>query len=161
MNCKRARTEIALWAGDDLDEQAAGPLLRHLALCLECREYRRQMVSSVHVLQEPEGPCSVELHDSVWPGLAGRLPSRDEARQADRLNRWLPAAAVAVACLAVIVFTSEAEPRRQDLNGGVISADLFDFQSVTKGGLPVPVSKDYPWGDFRIIKPEPTIPDRK
>ena len=155
MNCKRARTEIALWAGDDLDEQIAGPLKRHVAICAECREYRRQMVSSVHVLQEPQRPRAAKLHDSVWPGLAGRLPSPDETRRGDRLNRWLPAVAVAVACLAVIAFTSEADPRRQDLNGGLISADLFDFQSVSEGGPPVSVHGDSPWGAFRSIDNEP------
>jgi hypothetical protein len=117
------------------------------------------MVSSVHVLQVPGRPRAAESHDSVWPGLAGRLPSRDETRQADRLNRWLPAAAVAVACLAVIAFTSEAEPRRQDLTGGLIPAGLFDFQTVPEGRSPVPVGENYPWGDFRSGDRKPVYLD--
>lgn len=161
MNCKRARTEIALWAGDDLGEQTAEPLERHLALCGECREYRRQMASSVRVLQAPQRPPAAELHDSVWPGLADRLPSQDETRRADSLNRWLPAAAVAVACLAVIAFTSEVEPRRQDLDGELISADLLDFQLAPEGGAAVPVRVDYPWGNIRIIEPTPINTERK
>lgn len=125
MNCTRARSEIALWAGGDVDDRDAAQLERHVALCAECREYRRRMVGSVQMLQEPAFPVAYNLQESVWPNVEARLSvqSRVEARRAERLNRRLPAVAVAVACLAVIALTSEPEQRYRDVYGQSLPSD--------------------------------------
>lgn len=127
MNCTRAKSEIALWAGGDLDDRQIAQLERHVAVCPDCREYRQRMSGSLQVLQNPVVSEPSSLHDSVWPGVESRLSmqSQLEARRAERLNRWLPAAAIAAACLAVIAFTSEPAARQpRTLHGGVLPPDL-------------------------------------
>ncbi|MBT4865249.1 MAG: zf-HC2 domain-containing protein [Planctomycetaceae bacterium] len=132
MNCTRARSEIALWVGGDVDEREAVQLQRHLALCPECRAYRCRMKGSLQMLQEPASPTAYNLHDSVWPNVESRLSvqSRVEADRVERLNRWLPAAAIAAACLAVIAITSEPQPRNQRLDGEPLPSDLVILQSL-------------------------------
>jgi|GEM_PF-2252846 hypothetical protein len=132
MNCTRARSEIALWVGGDVDERETVQLQRHIALCPECRAYRCRMMGSLQVLQEPASPAAYNLHDSVWPNVEARLSvrSRDEADRVERLNRWLPAAAIAAACLAVIAITSEPQPRNQRLDGQPLPSDLVILQSL-------------------------------
>ena len=132
MNCTRARSEIALWVGGDVDERETVQLQQHVALCAECREYRCRMMGSLQVLQEPDSSAAYNLHDSVWPNVEARLSvrSRVEADRAERLNRWLPAAAIAAACLAVVAITSEPQPRNQRLDGQPLPPDLVNFQSL-------------------------------
>jgi hypothetical protein len=126
MNCTRAKSEIALWAGGDLDDRQIAQLERHVAVCPDCREYRQRMSGSLQVLHNPGVSESSGLHDSVWPGVESRLSvqSQIEARRAERLNRWLPAAAIAAACLAVIAFTSEPAPQPRTLQGQLLPPDL-------------------------------------
>jgi len=122
MNCTRAKSDIALWAGGDLDDRTAMPLERHVAVCPECRDYRQRMSGSLQVLHEPALAAPCNLQDSVWPDVESRLSrqSQSEAQKAERLNRWLPAAAIAAACLAVIAFTSEPARQSRDIYGDVL-----------------------------------------
>jgi hypothetical protein len=146
MNCGRARTNVALWAGGDLDDQESGQLERHLAVCPQCRDYRTRIAGSLQALREPQGILADNLYDSVWPKVASRLAvkSQADARRAERLNRWLPVAAAAAVCLAVIALTSEPEPRRQDVFGQSLPAERLnvwgslqpDSQPVSVGGQP-------------------------
>lgn len=130
MNCTRARSEIALWVGGDVDDRETLQLQRHVALCAECREYQSRMAGSLQVLQEPASPAAYNLHDSVWPDVQSRLSAQSqvEADRTERLNRWLPAAAIAVACLAVIAITSEPPPRHQRLDGQPLLSDGLIWQ---------------------------------
>ena len=110
MNCKRAKTEIALWAGGDLEPESARSLQRHLAICPRCREHRDNLQHSLQLLQETQSATVTETRESIWPALARHLPTHDEIRRAERLNRWLPAAAALVASLALIAFTADRRP---------------------------------------------------
>lgn len=135
MNCTRAKSHIALWAGGDLDDRQVAQLERHVAVCPDCREYRQRMAGSLQVLQNPASGESSSLHDSVWPGVESRLAvqSQIEARRAERLNRWLPAAAIAAACLAVIAFTTEPARQPRTLQGELLPGDLQPWESLVPG----------------------------
>jgi hypothetical protein len=132
-NCTRAKRDIALWVGSDLDDQEVAALRRHLACCECCREHWRQMKRSLQSLQEPGEFEPAERAESVWPALAGRLPSREAFRRADEFNGWLPATVVAAACLAVLVFVRSGPPTHRrsleqqglQLGGGGYSAPVF------------------------------------
>ena len=108
MNCRRAKQNIPLFAGNDLDGASARELRRHLKDCLACADHWRRMKASVAALQTP---CrnSRPIGDSVWPGLAVRLPEQRETRPAERFNGWAPALAVVAAC-AVMLFFSQSSP---------------------------------------------------
>lgn len=108
MNCRSARTAIALWVGNDLDEQASQRLQRHLATCPRCRDHWLDLKRSLDVLQCVEGtPEGLPLGE-VWPSVAARIARRGHQASLQRFNGWLPAVAVAVACLAVVVLTEDA-----------------------------------------------------
>jgi hypothetical protein len=109
MNCKSARSAIALWVGNDLDEQAEPALRQHVAQCSQCRCFRRELERSIQVLQEADGsaenaPRSPDLQDSLWPELDVRIAARQSA-VTGRFNGWLPALAVSAACLMILAFS--------------------------------------------------------
>lgn len=104
MNCKQARILIALWVGDDLDEDAEVELDRHVAGCSACHEHFRRMQHSVQRLHDPDVSPEYRIHDSLWPSLACRLPDRPGGRVAD-YNGWWVALAVSAACVAIVLFS--------------------------------------------------------
>lgn len=111
MNCRRAQSDIALWAGDDLDEAGLMGLKRHLAACPECRCYMQEMRLLMRLVEEcplrDEGDdaskCVVE--GSLWPSLSTRLVTWPASR-GDRFNGWIPAVTVAAVCLAMVLIAS-------------------------------------------------------
>jgi len=160
MNCKRARTDVALGVGGDLDDTASQMLERHLATCPECRKYRRQMEAGLRTLYGPSNISTHDLSDSVWPGLLKRLPSREEIHRSNRFNGWLPAAAVLTACLAVVALTTGPDPRPHDFGGGSILMDTISIRDV----LPLtnvarPVEESLHGARWIIVDPRhPTTP---
>ena len=133
MNCKRARSEIALWVGNDLDEVAEAKLEQHLAECHHCRKNWREMQASLSTLREPNYDSYRSQYDSVWPRLSAQLPSREEIRRAERFNGWLPAVTVVAACLMMATFSMMNLPGESSAPGAVASDQLAPIV------LPVPV----------------------
>ena len=121
MNCKRARSEIALWVGNDLDEEAEAKLEQHLAECHHCRKYLREMQASLSTLREPNHDSYRSQFDSVWPRLSTQLPSREKIRRAERFNGWLPAATVVAACLMMATFSMMNPPGESSAPGAFAS----------------------------------------
>ena len=129
MNCRRAKQNIALFAGNDLDGLSARELRRHIKECPACADHWRKMKSSVAVLQTPSGE-SRPIGDSVWPGLAVRLPEQRETRPADRFNGWAPALAVVAACVLMLFFSQSSAPTARpesarNTPAGVVSPGIF------------------------------------
>lgn len=112
MNCKRARLEIALWVGNDLDEASVESLQRHIAECSPCRNHWEKLRSCHQRLKSPSLLSDESLsrgavksmHDSVWPDLLVRLPARNAETQPVEFNGWFPAMAVIAASIAIAVF---------------------------------------------------------
>lgn len=112
MHCKRARLEIALWVGNDLDDASIGRLQRHLAICPVCREEWRRMESSLRTLHDSSdsllGDPELRPARSVWPKVAARLASPEFQGPASRFNGWVPALAIASIFLAMVVIANTA-----------------------------------------------------
>lgn len=108
MNCKRARANIALWVGDDLDDSAERDLRRHVVDCPACHEYWHDMKTGLQILQDSQGRAK-STGKSLWPSLATALvPEHQYASRPSRFNGWVPAVAVAAACLAMISLANNA-----------------------------------------------------
>lgn len=106
MNCKRAKRELALCAGRDLDERAEQDLRRHLAGCPECRDRWQRMQNTVRALQCvcEENPCPDDVR--LAPAVNDAIDRLELARQRPpRLlwsQVWVPAVAVAALILAAV-----------------------------------------------------------
>lgn len=107
MNCKRAKREIALQIGGDLDDAQAQKLRMHLAACPECSDYSKEMQVGYDVLRAP-AEDDVALHDekSIWPDVSSVLTTRAQRpqslQQSLHLTGWLPATAAVAACLLIV-----------------------------------------------------------
>lgn len=116
MNCRRAQSDIALWAGNDLDEADLPSLQRHLEACPECREYQEQMhqlmqlVEECPLREEGDEASQAVVEDSLWPSLSTQLVSVRTSRS-DHFNGWVPAVAVAAVCLAMVLIASPPQAR--------------------------------------------------
>ena len=106
MNCRRAQSDIALWAGDDLDEAGLLSLRRHLEACPECRCYMQEMqllmrlIDECPLREEGDEASKEAVEDSLWPSLSTRLVTLS-SRRSDHFNGWIPAVSVAAVCLAM------------------------------------------------------------
>lgn len=104
-DCRQAKAEIALKAGGDAIDPLAGELLEsHLDDCSHCRRYFAEMTASLESLQV----CAAEsprpaLSRSLWPGIAAQLPRTASLTASARFNFWVPTAAMAAACAAMIL----------------------------------------------------------
>lgn len=111
MNCRRAQSDIALWAGDDLDEAGLLSLKRHLEACPECRCYMQEMhllmrlIDECPLREEGDNASKQAVEDSLWPALSTRLVTLS-ARRSDHFNGWIPAVSVAAVCLAMVLIAS-------------------------------------------------------
>lgn len=103
-DCREAQVQIALKAGDDLDDPVALALLEaHLTNCDGCRRYLARMESTLEVLQTSalESPVIPRV-PSVWSRVAHQLPQRSSYAQ---FNVWMPTTAMVAACAAMIFVT--------------------------------------------------------
>lgn len=112
MNCKSARSAIALWVGNDLDEHAERELRQHVEQCPQCRGFRHELEHSLQLLQESDSSAenvshSQNLQDSIWPMLDVRIAAR-QSTATNRFNGWLPALAVSAACLMILAFAKNS-----------------------------------------------------
>lgn len=117
MNCRQAKSELALWVGGDLTESSALELERHVAVCPSCRTVREGLSASHTALQtvaaRTAGPAQEECtrreanrprptsDSSIWPAVSARI-SRSEQSRSQRFNGWVPAMAVSAACVAIL-----------------------------------------------------------
>jgi anti-sigma factor RsiW len=106
-DCRQAKAEIALKAGGDaVDPSQSGVLESHLAECSACRNYLADMAASLESLQvcATEFPPPIKMR-SLWPQIASQLPPTRLRRVTTRFNLWVPTAAMAAACAAMILVT--------------------------------------------------------
>lgn len=105
-SCRNTRRLLSLWAGNDLEPQECANAERHLAVCPPCRKVWERLQNSQRALEQSLEQVSPELaaerRSSVWPGVSRHLRSIDEQAAAPNWRDWLPAGAVAAACVALI-----------------------------------------------------------
>jgi hypothetical protein len=140
MNCKQAKTQLALLIGNDLEPCALQEVRNHLAECVGCRQHLKQLSSALEVLQSPPRSWNPE-HESVWPKLSARLASPTADQKPHRLSGWAPSLAVAAACLGMFwVVSSQWSSDRAPLSGGIElqAQPIGQPPSFDRGSLPNP-----------------------
>jgi hypothetical protein len=100
MNCKQAKTQVALLIGNDLEPAALAEVRNHLGQCVDCRQHFDRLSSCLEVLQAPPRTDNVP-EESLWPKLSARLASPNAGQKPHRLSGWAPTLAVAAACTAM------------------------------------------------------------
>ncbi|REJ90164.1 MAG: hypothetical protein DWQ34_17945 [Planctomycetota bacterium] len=105
MNCRQAKSTIALWVGEDLsDRQQREELKRHLAACPACRTHYRRLKKTFRVLENADRDPTYDASDSLWPELANRIQEQQSSRfSKSRFNGWPPFVAMTAACALLIV----------------------------------------------------------
>jgi hypothetical protein len=109
LNCRKTRRLLALSAGNDVEERDLAGVQRHVAMCPRCREVWQGLKLSQQALEEVRGapidaPGSAWPNRSIWPAVARQVQVIDEqAAAASDWRGWLPAGALATACLAVVM----------------------------------------------------------
>ena len=128
MNCKQAKSEIALWAGNDLDDSALQGLQDHLDECPCCSSHWARMKQTVDLLHRgTEEELPREYVGSVWPEVAAQIAVRRESLLMTRFNGWLPAVAVSAACAALLMVALRAT---NDQHGGSMVQQPFFPQQI-------------------------------
>lgn len=115
MNCKQARAQSSLMAGNDLDNSAVTELQRHLAVCPDCRDFSGRMTASMSVLQEV---CceftyteSSESDRSLWPRIADAVSARQPHQSRNRwFNGSVATLAIAATFLAALSIVETLNP---------------------------------------------------
>ena len=127
MNCKAAKSEIALAAGNDLDEHVGGALQEHLGRCPNCLQHWHSVRAALETLQVR---CDISdempQHVTVWPQVSRRLAGMERDLRRERFNGWIPAGAVAAASLAILFFVGERVTEPQIVPLTDMSTGLYE-----------------------------------
>jgi hypothetical protein len=123
LNCRKTRRLLALAAGNDVEERDLAGTHRHLAVCPHCREVWQGLKLSQQALEQTRAapvaidgdPGSAWPSRSIWPAVARHVRSIDEQAavsnwQGPNWRGWLPAGALAAACLAVVMMSLPDAP---------------------------------------------------
>ena len=124
MNCKRARSLIALWVGDDLDPSDEQTLKQHVLHCEECQTHFARMKASMTVLQQFDGGSGTDLDNSVWPDVSHRIVSQSKApsrRPPARGRIWVATLAVAAALVVMVSFSIAPVVSPHDLSSEMLT----------------------------------------
>jgi len=108
LKCRRLRSLLALWAGNDIEVHERIEAERHLAVCPGCRSHWAGLQAGQQALEQVRtGSVPLVRHEqSVWPAVYRQVRSLAAAPAAPRWHGWLPAGALAAACIAVAVTLS-------------------------------------------------------
>ena len=107
--CQKHRQNLALLVGQDLDVGAQVEAERHVATCPDCRAHLQSLRSGQRVLEQArtQSPAAVAEESSVWGGVSRQIRVLDERSGRATWRGWLPAMALAAACLTVTVITTD------------------------------------------------------
>src|SRR5579862_3475937 len=110
MNCKRAKTQLALLIGNDLEPVAVQDVRKHLDECGSCREHLQRLSASLDVLQAPANSAWNPQSESLWPKLSVRLASQGAPSKPHRMNGWAASLSVAAACTVMFLVARHQFP---------------------------------------------------
>lgn len=145
MNCRQAKSDIALWIGDDLpDRSRREELRRHVSACPGCRKHYKRLRGTLQVLEHADREQTYDASDSVWPELSRRIEvqSQSGGRRA-RFNGWFPFVAMTAACVALVVTMNPHGAMPVDAVDSPISQGMVDipaFGSRPGRGPATPIS---------------------
>jgi Putative zinc-finger len=118
MNCNRAKIQLALLVGNDLEPASAEEVRKHLAQCSGCRGHFARLSESLEVMQLPVEGKWGSYDDSLWKELSVRLAPESVAQKPHRLNGWAATLAVAAACSAMFFVATRQWSDRPFPGGG-------------------------------------------
>lgn len=164
MNCRHARSDLALWVGHDLtDTQRRDELRRHVARCPDCRSHYKRLKDSLRVLEDADRAPTYDSADSLWPELSSRIQRRAAQHgPVSRFNGWLPFVAVTAASALLVVMMETRPTPQHSFPVAPISRDVF-------GGpfRPIPTSDTWrtwqspttaPLVENEVVEPAPDTP---
>jgi hypothetical protein len=105
LSCRNIRRQLSLRAGNDLEPHECAALERHLAVCPACRQAGEQFQQSQRVIEQVGRAEVPDRESTVWPAVSRHLSSIDRQTLAPSWRDWLPAGAVAAACVSLISLT--------------------------------------------------------
>ena len=142
MNCKRAKQDMALCAGRDLDDCAEQQLRRHLSACPDCRDQWQRVQASTQLLQRTADANSPVGDVRLWSGVSTALQQiereRLQAPQAGRTPLWIPAVAVAALVLAAVSIVQTLTPLPEDPGGILVAPSPPQFEEDGRPLMPPP-----------------------
>lgn len=134
MDCRRAKTGLALWVGEDLPDAAeVAALRRHVSRCPSCARYLSQLQASQEALRAAQsGPPAFVT--SIWPQVKSEIVRHEKQKRQERFNGWIPAVAMAAAVLMIVGVSFGPQ---LGTPSGVWQGD-GQFSSLSKGMFPTP-----------------------
>jgi predicted anti-sigma-YlaC factor YlaD len=153
MNCRKTRRLLALWAGSDLEQRERQVAERHLAACPGCRDVWLRLAQSQHVLESVRSAPLENLEQavpvrpaSVWPWVSRHIRAMHQTVVLNRADSrgaswrdWLPAGAVAAACVAIISVTLSEVPLGDSVSPSVIESSPAAYDSNPRHLGPFPL----------------------
>lgn len=127
LSCRKTRRLLALRAGNDLDERDGAFTRRHVAVCPSCRDVWQGLTASQQALEQLRAApieAAEQPPTSVWPAVARHIRAIDE-QAAPTWRGWIPAAALAAACLAVVMVVIPDAPFGSDTADNGSPAVIF------------------------------------
>jgi hypothetical protein len=133
--CRKIRRLLALSAGNDLEQREWHVAERHLAVCPSCREVWVRLQQSLQVLERAR-PAPLEDVErvpavwppvSVWPSVARHVRMLDKQAVKANWRDWLPAGAIAAACVAIISVTLSEMPVDDSVSPALIMSSPAAF----------------------------------
>lgn len=164
--CQKYRQDLALLVGQDLDLVAQVEAERHVATCPDCRSHLQSLRSGQRVLLQArtQAPVSVAEESSVWGGVSRQIRVLDERAGRTNWRGWLPAVALAAACLTLTVITTDLlDPSRLgstrqvgDLSGGSSTPQglLAPNRNVSNPVNTQPMRVPLPSSDLQLNQPD-------
>ncbi|VAX40798.1 hypothetical protein MNBD_PLANCTO02-841 [hydrothermal vent metagenome] len=108
MKCKQAKAFIALWVGNDLEQNSVGELERHVTVCPCCRTFWKNIEQTQQVLQQVDEPpfeSTPSKLGSIWQELSQKIDHNEEQIQRERFRGGVPAMALIAACLFLLFYS--------------------------------------------------------
>lgn len=164
--CQKYRQDLALLVGQDLDTVARVEAERHVATCPDCRAHLQSLRSGQRVLLQArkQTPAAVTEEASVWGGVSRQIRVLDERAGRTNWRGWLPAVALAAACLTVTVITTDMlDPSRLnstrqvgDVSGGLNTPQglLAPNRNVANPVNTQPMRVPLPASDLQLNPPD-------
>jgi hypothetical protein len=126
MTCREARTDLALFAGGDLDDRTRVRELRqHVASCPGCKGHYQSLKSTLKTLGgvgavDAFASSTWESQHSLWPSIRRELarpPAQFSASVAfKQLRHWTPFAAMTAACVLMFVALDRFGSPREEVS---------------------------------------------
>jgi hypothetical protein len=96
------KCQIALLAGDDLEDEQTAEVRRSIESCPHCRQHWVRLRGCVDVLERVGRSGEAVSGPSLWPAIESRL-QRTVSVRPGKFNGWVPALSMAAACVALLV----------------------------------------------------------